>query len=63
MSNWTATNELRFVDKTIKEVGAAGIIGRVFTVRTLQQKYESDQFDDYGRYITEWRDVPVVEEE
>lgn len=65
MSNWAATNELRFVDKTIKQVDQTGIVQVVTTVRALQQKWETiarrDPTKDY-EILSEWRDVPVVEE-
>ena len=55
MSNWIATNELRFVDR--------GLYEDIEIV--LQQKWECYvKEDDYLRTLKiEWRDVPTVEEE
>ena len=56
MSNWIATNELRFVDR--------GLYEDIEIV--LQQKWEKKVLnEDTFCYYTEceWRDVPVVEEE
>lgn len=55
MSNWIATNELRFVER-----------GRYEDAETiLQQKWLGEAEDSKGFLyeIEEWRDVPVVEEE
>lgn len=62
MSNWIATNELRWTDR--KE-------HRTFhpedfdVVRILQQKWECYvKEDDYLRTLKiEWRDVPIAREE
>ena len=56
MSNWTATNELRFVDR--------GLYEDIEIV--LQQKWETIARRDPTKdceILSEWRDVPVVEEE
>lgn len=61
MSNWIATNELRFVERNRE----ASVVGRpIPMVRILQQKWECYvKEDDYLRTLKiEWRDVPVVEE-
>jgi hypothetical protein len=53
MSNWTATNELRWVKREYP------IIETV-----LQQKWQANVYDTKAQdYVHEWRDVPVVEEE
>ena len=61
MSNWIATNELRFVERNRE----ASVVGRpIPTVRILQQKWERYESEWYeGQPEIEWRDVPVVEEE
>lgn len=51
MNNWTATNELRFVMREEFH----GLI------KVLQQKWELN--DPKFVYQSEWRDVPVAEEE
>ena len=56
MSNWTATNELRFVDR--------GLYEDIEIV--LQQKWHLAEYiegEGWKYSKTEWRDVPVVEEE
>ena len=57
MSNWIATNELRFVDRQHEDGW--------WTTGILQQKWECfAKEDDYLRTLKiEWRDVPVVEGE
>lgn len=61
MSNWTATNELRFVARRVYDYNPEK--GRV--VRILQQKWKHNEASYYGGRIVseEWRDVPVVEED
>ena len=55
MSNWTATNELRWYVNTEREP---------YSDYILQQKWQSDEKRPfYDCFMTEWRDVPVVEEE
>ena len=63
MSNWTATNELRFVD--VKEYNTFHPDDGYEIVRTLQQKWKHNEASYYGGRIVseEWRDVPVMEEE
>ena len=64
MSNWTATNELRFVERKIKSRRKQyeGDNNIPYTTKTfLQQKWELN--DPKFMYQSEWRDVPVVEEE
>ena len=66
MSNWIATNELRFVDRILKwESGEGDTRIPLQTIRILQQKWECHvKEDDYLRTLKiEWRDVPVVEKE
>jgi hypothetical protein len=56
MSNWIATNELRFVDR--------GLYEDIEIV--LQQKWVTTEWCVYSQEFVEdeeWRDVPVVEEE
>ena len=65
MSNWTATNELRFVKRV---ASTARLGGRDICSyrRILQQKWEkviSVQGIASQKVGEEWRDVPVVEEE
>ena len=56
MSNWTATNELRFIDRQHEDGW--------WTTGILQQKWEDrSEFYDPNGCSYEWRDVPVVEEE
>lgn len=59
MSNWTATNELRFVERDY------GNTEETYRVRILQQKWKHNEASYYGGRIVseEWRDIPVVEEE
>ena len=52
MSNWIATNELRWYVSTEREP---------YSDYVLQQKWELN--DPKFMYQSEWRDVPVVEEE
>lgn len=53
MSNWIATNELRFVKR-----------GRYEDAETaLQQKWVMDFDNDDVEPYEEWIDVPIVEEE
>ena len=62
MSNWIATNELRFVKRRVYDYNPEK--GRV--VRILQQKWaDKDPTKENWLYPVkyEWRDVPVVEEE
>lgn len=62
----TPTNELRFVKRMIVGEEVSPNTYSMKEVRVLQQKWE-----DLGRmnmywkdeYITEWRDVPLVEED
>ena len=64
MSNWIATNELRFVVRS--EVSSDAVTGEAveWIERILQQKWQSDEKRPfYDCFMTEWRDVPVVEEE
>ena len=65
MSNWTATNQLRFVERSIKGELSHYYYGEPYyhtnIVRVLQQKWELN--DPKFMYQSEWRDVPVVEEE
>jgi hypothetical protein len=67
MSNWTATNELRFVERKIKSRRKRyeGDNNIPYTTKTfLQQKWQSDEKRPfYNCFMTEWRDVSVVEEE
>jgi hypothetical protein len=66
MNHWTATEELRFVER---EVAYAWVDGepKAFDTHTiLQQKWELWEYiEGYGFSVAkeEWRDVPVVEEE
>ena len=62
MSNWIATNELRFVKRRVYDYNPEK--GRV--VHRLQQKWEkviAVQGIASQKVGEEWRDVPVVEEE
>lgn len=62
MSNWTATNELRFVKRRVYDYNPEK--GRV--VHILQQKWHLSEYiegEGWKYSKTEWRDVPVVEEE
>ena len=62
MSNWTATNELRFEAREQYGEDDQGM----FTVTrlVLQQKWKSNEFDyEASDYVHEWRDIPVVEQE
>ena len=66
MSNWTATNELRFVKRILKwESGEGNTRIPLKTMNILQQKWEKmarrDPTKDY-EIVSEWRDVPIVEE-
>ena len=63
MSNWAATNQLRFVD--VKEYNTFHPDDGYEIVRTLQQKWENIVQMPNGDFeiVSEWRDVPVVEEE
>jgi hypothetical protein len=69
MSNWIATNELRFVERSIKGKWIGDYYGEPMyesrVVRILQQKWIGKDVDSTGyEYdIDEWRDVPVAEEE
>ena len=70
MSNLRATNELRFIERSIKGKWIGDYYGDPIyesrVVRILQQKWAlHDHVKDVGfRCIqVEWRDVPVVEEE
>ena len=60
MSNWIATNELRFVERDIAYAWVDGIPKAFDTHTILQQKWELN--DPKFVYQSEWRDVPVVEE-
>lgn len=53
MSNWIATNELRFVNRQHEDGW--------WTTGILQQRWELN--DPKFVYQSEWRDVPTVEEE
>ena len=64
MSNWTATNELRFEAREQYGEDDQGM----FTVTrlVLQQKWHLAEYiegEGWQYSKTEWRDVPVVEEE
>ena len=63
MSNWTATNQLRFVERNRE----ACVVGKpIPTVRILQQKWHLAEYIEGEGWMyskTEWRDVPVEEEE
>lgn len=59
MSNWIATNELRFVKRRVYDYNPKK--GRV--VRILQQGWVLFDDTDDTHTLEEWRDVPVVEEE
>lgn len=63
MSNWIATNELRFVERNRE----ASVVGRpIPMVRILQQKWVQGDvmlLSNPPKPVEEWRDVPVVEEE
>jgi hypothetical protein len=62
MSNWIATNELRFVKRRVYDYNPEK--GRV--VHILQQKWVTTEWCVYSQEFVEdeeWRDVPVVEEE
>lgn len=64
MNNWTATNELRFVKRIdLIPVKSKPDFVTQKTVRILQQKWAGEiaQHDGSVERITEWRDVPVVE--
>jgi hypothetical protein len=69
MSNWEATNQLRFVERSIKGKWIGDYYGEPMyesrVVRILQQKWLGEAEDSKGFLyeIEEWRDVPVVEEE
>ena len=70
MSNWTATNELRFVERCIKGELSHFYYGEPYyhtnIVRILQQKWHLSEYiegEGWKYSKTEWRDVPVVEEE
>ena len=66
MSNWIATNELRFVKRILKwESGEGNTRIPLKTMHILQQKWKHNEASYYGGRIVseEWRDVPVVEEE
>lgn len=68
MTDWTATNELRFVERCIKGELSHYYYGEPYyhtnIVRVLQQKWQSNEKRPfYNCFMTEWRDVPVVEEE
>ena len=56
MSNWTATNELRFEARKVYDYNPKGRV-----IRILQQKWELN--DPKFMYQSEWRDVPVEDEE
>ena len=56
MSNWIATNELRWIDCKMPD--------DTWHTHILQQKWQSNVYDtEADDYVYEWRDVPVVEEE
>ena len=61
MSNWIPTNELRWVVRDISRDTTFN-----WDKQILQQKWETiarrDPTKDY-ELLSEWRDVPVVEEE
>ena len=66
MSNWTATNTLRFVER-VEDVPVTGrpYITSRKTLRILQQKWHLAEYIEGEGWMyskTEWRDVPVVEE-
>jgi hypothetical protein len=61
MSNWIATNELRFEARKVYDYNPKGRV-----IRILQQRWEkviSVQGIASQKVGEEWRDVPVVEEE
>lgn len=64
MSNWTATNALRFANRISSSTDA--VVGNTIEWRTriLQQKWENIVQVPNGNFeiVSEWRDVPVVEE-
>ena len=67
MSNWIATNELRFVERTIKGKWVGDYYGEPMyesrVVRILQQKWtrHENSYQKGELVFEEWRDVPVVE--
>ena len=65
MSNWTATNELRFVERKEKVWPDYVECSDSWNKKILQQKWKHNEASYYGGRIVseEWRDVPVVEEE
>ena len=63
MSNWTATSELRYLEKGVPAPDLGPNMGRIVPV--LQQLYR--RITDHGEgkeRVTdfEWRDVPTVKE-
>ena len=66
MSNWTATNELRFVERKERVWPDYVECSDNWNKTILQQKWETiarrDPTKDY-ELLSEWRDVPLVEEE
>lgn len=63
MSNWIATNELRYIKRKFQSAMFEDVL---MEGKVLQQKWETiakrDPTKDY-ELLSEWRDVPVVEEE
>jgi hypothetical protein len=66
MSNWTATNELRFVERKERVWPDYVECSDSWNKTILQQKWVGEGVSAYtGEWeaMEEWRDVPVVEEE
>ena len=64
MTDWTATNELRFIERSVLGYYYGDAAKEMVIRRILQQKWERYESEWYeGEPEVEWRDVPIVEEE
>ena len=66
MNNWTATNELRFVERKERVWPDYVECSDSWNKTILQQKWHLSEYiegEGWKYSKTEWRDVPVVEEE
>ena len=65
MSNWGATNELRFVERKERVWPDYVECSDSWNKTILQQRWETIVQFPSGNFetVSEWRDVPVVEEE
>jgi hypothetical protein len=64
MTDWIPTNELQFVERSVLGYYYGDSAKDTVIRRILQQKWERYESEWYeGVRETEWRDIPVVEEE